>query len=108
VAHFSRATRFERAILALPDVSRPELGLEVDTIDLFEDMLDFVRNELRRVARQLKKNFDRDRVIAAVPSERGAGVERWPTLQLFEPNDHNHARRSGESLALAPEGRRPA
>ena len=92
----------------LPDISRPELGFEVDTIELFEDVLDFVRNELRCVGRQLKKNFDRDPLIVAVPRERGAGVEGWPTLQLFEPNDHNHVRRRGESLALAPEGRRQA
>ena len=48
-AGLRRPARLERAVLSLPDISRTDVSLEVDTIERFEDVFDLVRDELDRV-----------------------------------------------------------
>src|SRR5688500_4345279 len=82
-AHLGRTARLEGAILSLPDISGSGLGLEVRTIELFEHVLDFVRDELDGVRRRREKDVCRDE-HTVLPLENGSGVEGWATLRLLE------------------------
>ena len=83
---------------------RADLGFEIDTIELFEDVLDFVRDELHGVRRRREKDVggEEDTVPAL---ENGTGVEGWPTLQLLEAQYDLQVLRGDEAPALAVECR---
>ena len=94
----------ERAVCSSPDIAGADLGLEIHTIELFEDVLDFVRDELHGVRRRREKDVggEEDTVPAL---ENSAGVEGWPTLRVLEVQYDLQALRSDEAPALAVECR---
>jgi hypothetical protein len=63
--HFTRHSQaglrrppcLERAVLSLPDISRADVGPEVAAIERFEDVFDFVRDELDRVGGWIEENM---------------------------------------------------
>ena len=48
-AHFNRTARLESAICVLPGIPAAGVYLEVDIVELFNDVFDFVRDELDRI-----------------------------------------------------------
>ena len=101
-ANLGRTPRLERAILSFPDISGADLGLEVHTIELFEDVLDFVRDELHGARRRREEDVGRDE-HTVLALENGAGVEGRPTLRLLEAQHDLQVLRGDESPALAVE-----
>ena len=103
LADLGRTPRLERAVCSLPDRSGSGLGLEVNTIELFEHVLDFVRDELDGVRRRREKDVGRDE-HTVLALENGSGVEGWATLRLLEPQHHLQAWVGGQPPALGVEG----
>jgi hypothetical protein len=80
-AHLDRTPCLERAIFSLPDISRSDLGLEVHAIELFEDVLDFVRDELYGVRRRREEDMCRDEHTVLADGSYPFPVHPIPTLR---------------------------
>ena len=101
-AHLGRTSRLERVIPSLPDMTRADLGAEVHTVELFEDVLHFMGDELDGIRRRRHEDVRGDEHTVLTFEDRSS-VEGRATLRFLQAQRDTQAIGGGQSSALAPE-----
>ena len=90
-ADLNRTPRLECAIFPLPDIPAADVDLEVDLIELFNDVFDFVRNELDRILNPREVNINRHE-YASLAFHGRTRVIGGATRQIIEQKIHAQVR----------------
>src|SRR6185436_12558821 len=105
-ARLDRAPRLEGAIASLPDDAVAVLRLKVHAIELLQDVLHFMRDELRGVQRRFEVHVRGDQRAVLTP-QNGAGFgRRRRTRKILDEHAHAHTGSGRKPAPLAPERRR--
>ena len=94
-ADLNRTPRLECAIFPFPDIPAAHVDLEVDLVELFNDMFDFVRNELDRIVEPREVDINRHEHAFLAFHGRTRGIGRGASRQLLEQQIDAQAGSSG-------------
>src|SRR6185436_18475686 len=102
-ARLDGAPRLEGAIASFPDDAVAFLRLKVHAIELLEDVLQFMRDDLRGVQRRFEIDL-RGHQRAVLMPQKGAGFERCRrTRKIVDEHTQTHTGSGCKPAPLAPE-----